>query len=1797
VYRAQRLADDTPVVIKLSQGASVSARQLTRYQNEYELLRSLSLDGVVRAYDFIRHDGGVGLVLEDLPGCSLKQWLAGRPGDLRERLQIAVGLADVVGAVHEADVIHKDVNSHNIVYDAGSRQCKLIDFGLATQLRSVDNAFIAPRALEGTLAYMAPEQTGRMNRATDYRADLYSLGVTLYELFTGCLPTEEADPIETVHFHIAGSPTPPCELDSRVPRALSDIVMKLLRKAPELRYQSAAGLAADLRHCLDALDAGRPMEPFTLGAEDISDRFELPQKLYGRGAEIAVLLESFERSANGEVGTVLVCGPAGIGKTALVHEVHRPITQKRGYFAAGKFEQLQQDTPFSAIVSAIKDLVDQLLTESTASVAAWRTAIRNAVGADGRVLTDAIPSLEPIVGDQPDVPELEPHEAQERFHRVFRALIQVFATPQHPLVLFFDDMQWADRASLNLITSILTAPSTKSLLLIQSYRDSEVTDAHPFRMEVQKQQALGVRIESIALDALRLNDVRQFVAEALREDASSVASLAGKIYEKTAGNPFFLRQFVLMLHTEGLISFDRNSNRFRHDAKAIDAAAITENAVELLAAKLDRLPGACRRALQLAAAIGSRFDLPTLASVCQCSPADTAAQLQPAIWDGLVVPLSRLENADPDAPGSPLVFRRFRFLHDRVHQAAYASLPEEERGELHLTIGRTLLATPDCAGPRWFDAVNHMNLGHSLIDDSAERLQLARLNIEAGTKARKSVAYELAVRNFRHAVELLGDEAWSEHYELALDAHMKLAESLCVTADYRGAFDVVDRATERTASTRDQCKLLTLKIHAHLGVDQMPQALACGRRAAALFGMELPEDPERIECVLQSEIQRILEETTRLGIESLLDLPQTEDSSQTALMAVLTHCLPAAYQTDQALFALICCKMVLLSLEHGNCSLSARAYGSFAALLSSALGRYREAYRFAKLAVDLCYRFDDPSVLSAAYFLWAMFASHWNEPIDESIEQFRKSIEFGLQTGDHQHTAYSAARCITHLHFKGTSLAELHRQTEQYLALLHRIGDVPNVDLLEPRIRFIDWLRGEGTRGPTLDGDGFSERQCERNIQTRGNQSILSHLHALRLMHRYISGDFEAALRYADASEELLQYSAGFVTRVEHNFYCSLSLAAAWYGADAARRSEYEERLAANQKELAVWAKLCPHNFRAMHRLVEAERDRLRGSTDEAMRGYDGAIADAAKSGFTHIEALAAELAARFWLQQDKKDFAGLYLDKAVNAYAIWGASGKAEDLRRSIAPVRGTGTASATPTSAATAGPERSESLELITLLKASQAISGEIVLERLLPTLMGIIVENAGADYGALILESDGQFSVRATRAAGSGKTTTTNAEPLPESAAVSQSIVNYVIRAKEHVVLANPAQRGKHQHDPYIRKRRPKSVLCAPVSHGGKLTAVIYLENNHVAEAFTPNCLEGLEILGAQIAVSIQNAELYARQRRYAGEIADANAALTKEVGERRRAEAELSRYRDRLEELVARRTEQLEKAQNKLVDLSRRAGMAEVASGVLHDVGNVMNSVNVGVGIARDAARKLRVDGLLQACDALKQHEDDLGRYLGADPAGSKIPLYLRKLGEELQRDRRSILNAMDQVLEHLEHMQQIVNAQQSHAKAQDVAEPCTLQGVVETALAINDAQLRGVEIVRDYADLPPLVIDRHQLMQILVNLISNAQHALAEADGPAPKLEISVGREDEFACIAVCDNGIGIPRENFEKIFNHGFTTKPNGHGFGLHNCANAAQRMGWRLNAHSEGSGHGASFAVHIPLETAAAYALGAGSS
>jgi predicted ATPase/tRNA A-37 threonylcarbamoyl transferase component Bud32 len=1023
VYRGIQEQDNKPIILKLHTEEYPTPSELARYRQEYEITRNLNLDGVVKAYRLEKYQSTLVIIFEDFGGESLTTWMNKRKFTLEEFLSIAIKITETLGEIHTANIIHKDIKPSNIFFNPENGKVKIIDFGISTVLSRENPTIKNPNVLEGTLAYMSPEQTGRMNRSLDYRSDFYSLGATFYELLTCQLPFNSTDAMELVHCHIAKQPVPPHLLGGGepCPKAVSDLVMKLMAKTAEERYQSAWGLKADLQECLFQLQNQGQIAEFPLGRHDISNKFQIPQKLYGREQEVETLLAAFERVSGEEEGSrgwgvgvdfspatspqsniqsplikagqggvemMLIAGYSGIGKSALVQELYKPITRQRGYFISGKFDQFKGNILYSAIASAFSDLVRQLLTESEAQLQRWREKLLAAMGSNSQVIIDVIPEVELIVGPQPPVAELEPTESQNRFNLVFQNFIRVFCQPEHPLAIFLDDLQWSKSATLKLIELMLTDDQMQYLLLIGAYRDNEVSPTHPLMITLEALRKQGTTINQITLAALKLEDITNLIAETLHSDRESVKPLAELVMRKTEGNPFFINQFLKTLYQENLLFFNPpqsgNQGGWQWDIAKIEAMGITDNVVELMSGKLKKLPVRTQQVLSLAACVGNQFDLNTLSLIHEKSATETFQDLFEAIQEGLILPTSELETADAEVLYSDLLIFNYKFLHDRVQQAAYTLIDESLQKLVHLRIGRLLMTnlSAEERTERIFELVDHLNVGWELITDEQEKLELLRLNLAAGQKAKDATAYAAASEYLTAGMARLNNKSWSQYYELTFALHKELAKVEYLNGKFEQSEALIYLTLEQAKSVLEKAELYNLLIVQYTMLAEYDKAIQVGRKALALLGIDLPE--EGLKAALEVELAKARENLGDRDIASLLAEPEMTLLEKKAAVKLLMNIDPPAYFYNQELYAVIVLKMANISLKYGPVSESAKGYTTYGIILGSVLGDYQSGYEFAQLGLKLSERFNDLAQKSKACNMLANHVIHWVKPIKDA---------------------------------------------------------------------------------------------------------------------------------------------------------------------------------------------------------------------------------------------------------------------------------------------------------------------------------------------------------------------------------------------------------------------------------------------------------------------------------------------------------------------------------------------------------------------------------------------------------------------------------------------------------------------------------------------------------------------------------------------------------------------------------------------------------------------------------------------
>jgi PAS domain S-box-containing protein len=1774
-------------------------------EHEHSLRAELDPAWAIPPVELTQHEGRTVLVLEDPGGRPLDQ-LVGTPMEIGQFLRVAIGLSAAVRQLHGRGIIHKDLKPANVMIETSTGQVWLMGFGIASRLPRERQSAEPPEFIAGTLAYMAPEQTGRMNRSIDSRSDLYALGVTLYEMLTGTLPFTASDPMEWVHCHIAKQPLPPAERRKDVPRSVSGIITKLLAKTAEDRYQTAAGLESDLRRCLDEWQRERRIGDFVLGERDTPDRLLIPEKLYGRQREVETLLASFDRVVkSGTPELVLVSGYSGIGKSSVVNELHKMLVPPRGLFASGKFDQYKRDIPYSTLAQAFQSVIRALLAKSEAELKSWREALREALGPNGLLIVDLVPELKLIIGEQPPVSDLEPQDAQRRFQLVFRRFIGVFARPEHPLALFLDDLQWLDPATLDLLEDLLTRSDLQHLMLIGAYRDNEVDAMHPLVRKLEAVKNTGARIlEEITLAPLASEHLSQLIADALRCEPERAAPLAQLVHEKSGGNPFFALQFISALAEEGLLAFDHAAARWSWDLNRINAKGYTDNVVDLMVGKLSRLPVETQAALQQLACLGNTAEITILSIVHRTSEEEIHSDLWEAVLLELIV---RLEGV-------------YRFVHDRVQEAAYSLIPADLRAAAHLRIGRLLAAQtpPEKREEQIFEIVNQLNRGTALITARDEREQLAEFNLIAGKRAKSSTAYASALTYLVAGAELLGEDSWERRHDLTFALELHRAECEFLTGARAEAEQRLAVLSSCAATTVERATVACLRADLYMTLDQSNRAVAVALDYLRHLGIDWSPHPTEEEA--RREYERIWSQIGERTIEQLVDLPLMSDPASLATLDVLTKLGPAAFFTDFNLFSLAVSRAINLSLEHGYTDGSCPHFEWLGSVAGAYFGDYQAGFRFGQLGYDLVEKRGLKRFQARTYNNFACQVLHWTKPVKPIRDLLRRAFEAANKIGDLTFAAFSCANLNTHLLAAGDPLVEVQVEVERSLAFAEKIRFGYAIDLISMQLGLVRTLRGLTAKFGSFDDKDFNELQLERRLTGNPNLAPAESAYWIRkLQARFMAGDYASAVEASSKAQKLGGAWQTALETAEHHFYGALSRAAV-YDSAVPDEQQHLEALAAHHRQLEIWAGNCPETFENRAALVSAEIARIEGRMLDAEHLYEQAIRSSQANGFVHNQALANELAGRFYGARGFEQIAQLYLRNARQCYLSWGADGKVRQLDQ-LYPHRDEEPA---PDARRTIGTSI-EHLDLATVLKISQAVSGEIVLENLVDALLRNAIEHAGAERGLLILPRAGELRIQAEATTGGSSLTLELLDAPISGADLPESVIQIAARTQESIMLDDASARGSFSNDKYIRRTRARSILCIPLVKQGRLIALLYLENNLAANVFTPARIAMLNVLVSAAAISLENSLLYrelqqreAKIRRLVdanivgvlisnleGQILEANDAFLQMVRYTRddvtsgrlrwpeltppewkavsaRAEAQLKASGtceifekeylrsdgSRVPVLIAataigdtwtetlafvldlterkraeEERERLRQAQSDLAYMSRLITVGELAASLAHEI---KQPIAAAVMNARTCARWLQRDvpDIAEACEAASRIVKDTTR--AAEIIDRVRSLYRRDTPQRELVDLNEIAREMIVLL---------------HDEANRYSIPIR-------------AELTP--------SLPKVMADRVQLQQVLMNLMLNGIEAMKDTGGQLTVTSKST--EDGQLLISVSDSGVGFPVEESERIFKAFFTTKPQGTGMGLSISRTIVESHSGRLWA-SANTGRGATFHFSLPTQ------------
>jgi diguanylate cyclase (GGDEF)-like protein len=1465
IFRGKNKSDNTRVIIKVLNNEYPTADRLENFRREYDITKGLTGDKIIKIYGLENFNNSLAMIMEDFGGKSLADLLKINTFTLEETLALAIDIADALMQIHKQNVIHKDINPYNIIWNIDTNQLKIIDFGISTDLKVEKNQNLS--VLEGTLPYISPEQTGKINRIIDYRSDFYSLGVTFYELFTGQLPFT-GDELEIAYGHIAKIPKEPKMINSKILPAISDIIMRLLAKNAEERYQSISGLKFDLQYCLENLESREKFINFQTAQKDFSNRFQIPQKLYGREKELEILVKTFEALDTNELGLLLVSGYSGIGKTSVIKEMYKKFINKGGYFVSGKFSHLQRNNPYSAIIIAFRELVRNIISEYK-NIEKWKKCIIQALGSNAKIMVSLIPELKQLVGEQPDVSKLNPVEDKNRFMLVFRDFIKVFARREHPLVIFLDDLQWCDFSTTDFLKYILTSMKVDNLLIIGAYRDNEVTKDHPLLLMLDEVKDIlngSGFLNQIILEPLSQHAVNQMVADTLKCPYSDTYVLTSYIYRKTKGNPFFTKQLLNSLYQKGVFNFDEAEVQWKWNLNKIDEVQVSDNVAGFLIQTLNLLPQDSLEVIKKASCIGNPFDLKTLYLISSEFETITDA-LWVTIEKDLILPFNnnyKLSHMTKEEFIKSDIEIKFRFSHDRIQQAAYSLISDSDRLLIHKKIGKILLdlyTNQNKLDNNIFEVTNHLNIARDLADEKSDRINLMNLNYKAGKISKASTAYDLAKNYFKIGKALLTEEEWNDYPEKLFELSFEFAEANFLSGNIEEAFKLCTDLFEVTSGKIEKVRIVSLKAkildnrgeNKALVIDEV-------RKGLKLLGIDLPVDVQEIHLKLGEGINKMQVYSDKSQIEGLLSLPRMTDENKIMAMRLFFQVQPAAYAYYPPLNFLIQTIMFDMTLSYGITEVSCKNIAECGIIQGSLLNNYEMAYQFGKASFALLKKLDYEPYAAGCYFIFATFISHWKVHYSESLSYYDLCFKSALETGDMEHAVYSCTHRFSLTLYSGKNLNDCRAEAENSLRFFKEV----NIALLEPSIRIFLHTIKQLQSSYNFENENYL---LEETIQSE-NMWFLCIFGQCNLMINYLLGDIEAADKWNIFTKPYLRGGTGFFPMPDHYMFQSLMLLKKYEKSAEKEKERIIETVVKNLESLKVWSDSCPSNFSHKYNIVRAELSRIRKEPLEIIMSlYKEALDSINPGNFIHMRALINELIGEFWISRNEEFIGKVYIKEAYYFYSQWGAFSKIRLLEKKYTRFF----TDFNKLNLKFANPNKRHistkytealSLDLGSILKSTQAISSEIKIDKLLKVLMNTIIENAGAQSGCLILKRDTRSSlfVEALKCKDSEEIQVMKSIPFNESYDFCPEIVQYVVSTRENIVLDNASNNPNFQNNMYVIKNKTKSILCMPIIYQNDLKGIIYLENNLMENVFTIERIETLKIISTQIAISIENAQLY-------------------------------------------------------------------------------------------------------------------------------------------------------------------------------------------------------------------------------------------------------------------------------------------------------------------------------------------------
>lgn len=1790
IYRAVDESNGAAVILKTFRNEYPSLKDINRFYTEYAILKKLKANEGPQPIALEKYNNRPVIILSYTEGDNLNDYFETKKSTITQFLTLAIKIVEKLEVIHSQNIIHKDINLSNILWDEKNEKVSIIDFGLATQLTRENQEIVHPDKLEGTIVYISPEQTGRINRSIDYRTDFYSLGITFYKMLTGIFPFTSEDPMELVHSHIAKTPRVPIDINPGIPVEISSIIMKLIAKIPEDRYQSLQGLIFDLKYCKSQMENKGSIQDFSIGKNDISSLFKIPEKLYGREQEIKYLMDIFAGAAGGGKELVLFSGEAGIGKTAVINEINKPILEKRGYFVSGKFEQYKKNMPYSAVVEAVTKLVHQLLTESDEQLVQWKGILLNALQDKGKVITDIVPALELLIGEQPDVETLPPLESQNRFNRIFQYFIKAFAKPVHPLVIFIDDLQWADSASLNLIQTMINDDELTHFLLILAFRDEEVPPGHPFSNLVDTLKKNEPNLHEIALHSLKQHDITHILSDTLKCKDESLLSLDTLVFEKTGGNPFFVLAFLESLYNTELIVF---KNSWQWDIDEIKKIGITDNVVDLIVKKMQLLNEDTINIIKIACCIGNTVKLEFLANINEDTYQKTIDSLVGAVNEGIFI---KIED-------------KIKFVHDKVREATYSFINDEERKELHFRIGKILLANMETSQDRSdvFLVTDQLNQAQGAVTNEYKN-KLVDLNLETGIKAKTASAFQASASFFRHGAKILGNNWWELDYDKAIDYHNHWVEAEFLAANYDKVEEIFALIENKSINPLDKTKMIMCKIdYLTLQMDYN-KAIEVGLLYLQQLGAGFTEEID--ENTFGKLLTQIYTKIGDRKIEDLIELPDMTDKVQTTVISVLNALVNPAYCLGSPLLVIFILEAIDRVITYGNIAEAAYFFPTIAAIISDLLSEYEKGYSFAMLGIATAEKYNSKLAMGKCYHV-ATWLNLWKKHLAVNLEMLDNGLEYSLESGDNQRAAYILANILfTHV-LLGTNLQQAGGILKKHLPLIKKLNQPSLSVYFNIWGEVIEILSGNRENPLVLKGAIFDEDSMLQVIEDSKDMGAKGYYALTKTMLHYLFDEYKSALEFARMTLENIAGFMGQPIKQFFYFFYALTLTKNYNTLEDDAKEEQLKQLEEVREKYKVWAGLAPFNYEHKYLLIEAEYARITGrEMKEVIKLYDQAIEGAANNSYKQDEGISNECAAAYLFETGWEKMGKTYLNEAFYCYELWGCIPKTDQLKGKYPEFITTGPAvkrlSGTKTSSSTI---ITDGLDLYSVMKAANALAGEIDLGKLLEKMIKYVIENAGAEKGFFILPADGSWFIQAEGTP--DEINVLHAIPVGEnnSDKVPPGIIHYVKNSRKYVVLHDARKDGTYINDPYIKANSPKSILCMPLVNKSEIIAILYLENNLAAGTFTEERLAVLKLLSSQMAITIENASMFK-------DLDDLNKNLDLKV-------------KERTDELQQTLTE-LQQTQDQLIESEKLAALGQLTAGVSHEINTPLGAINssiedinsvvstvipelpafikslpddlfelfqelllMGARKERLSTREERkIKKTLKAALAEQGIEPDgeVVMNLAAMGVSDGVAHFLPLLNSSLRNSILEMAYNLSAVLQNTSIIQSAAKKASkvsfalksySHFDHRGEKSEADIVETVETVLTLYSSQIKhGIEIVKQFEAIPQVACYPDELNQVWTNIVHNAIQSMNNKG----TITIRIGRADGFIEVSFKDTGEGIPDDIRDKIFNPFFTTRSlgEGSGLGLSIVKKIIEKHEGKIEVISS-PGKGAQFIVKLP--------------